>query len=245
MKLSQPGITPADRAGETPASGSGQQSAPRRSGQTSMKVWLVVGLAAAVLAAAGSWAALTFSAKASSGSGGALGVGLGNQSTPLPKGSQKSPVNPQSPFAGLARVPTGRPAAAFSVPRLGGGPPVSLAAFRGKPVVLNFFASWCTDCRAELKAFGTVSSQARSKVSFVGIDTNDTASVRSIQALLASEGDHYPVGQDPNVAVASKYLVSGLPTTFFINADGRVVGQAFGAQTVKSLQGWVHRLEAR
>lgn len=209
-----------------------------------MKVWLAVGLAAALLAAVGSWAALKFSAKASSGSNGALGVGLGNQTIPQPNGAQKAPAKPQSPFAGLARLPKGRPAATFSLPRLGGGSPVSLAAFRGKPVVLNFFASWCTDCRAELKAFGTVSGQVRSKVSFVGIDTTDSAPAHSIQALLASEGDHYPVGQDPNGTLASKYLVSGLPTTFFINAKGKVVGQAFGAQTVKSLHVWVHRLEA-
>ena len=243
MKLSQRGTAPADRTDATPPTGFNHKGSPRRGSQASMKVWLAAGLAAAVLAAVGSWAALTFSARTSSGSNGALGVGLGNKTIPLPKGSQKNSATPQSPFAGLATVPKGHPAAAFSIPRLGGGPPVTLAAFRGKPVVVNFFASWCTDCRAELKAFGTVSSQVSSKVSFVGVDTADSASVRSIRALLASEGDHYPVGQDPNGTVASKYLVSHIPTTFFVNAKGQVVGQAFGAQTVQSLDAWVNRLE--
>lgn len=136
-------------------------------------------------------------------------------------------------------LPQGSVAPDFSLPRLGGGPPVRLVAFRGRPTVVNFFASWCPDCRAELGAFGAISRATRGTVNFVGVDANDT-NPGLARRLLAEAGASYPVGTDPNGTVTStKYVSTHLPVTFFLDAKGRVVGEAYGAQSRSSLRHWV------
>lgn len=137
--------------------------------------------------------------------------------------------------AGLPELASGRRAPAFSLPRLGGGAPVTLAAEHGRPVVLNFFASWCTDCRHELRAFATVWQRQHNRVAFVAVDTNDHDPAMA-RSLLRQAGDGYPVGVDPTASVANgKYLVEALPATVFITASGRISSEVFGAQTVHSL----------
>jgi thiol-disulfide isomerase/thioredoxin len=143
--------------------------------------------------------------------------------------------------AGLPTLGRGKLAPGFTLPRIGGGPEVSLAAYRGRPVVLNFFASWCPDCTAELRALAEVSS-ASGAVQFIGIDTNDTDPGKA-QAQLRAAGGDYPVGEDPGAVVANgSYLVQALPVTIFVRSDGRIAGQVFGAQTVASLTPWVRAL---
>jgi cytochrome c biogenesis protein CcmG/thiol:disulfide interchange protein DsbE len=137
----------------------------------------------------------------------------------------------------------GTVAPAFSLPRLSGGVPVSLAGFRGTPVILNFFASWCPHCRAELDAVATVARETSGRVAVVGVDTNDTSSAAA--RLVAAAHGTYPVGVDAHAKVASAYLLTALPVTYFVNAQGRVVGYALGSQTVASLDRWVKRLGVR
>jgi thioredoxin-like negative regulator of GroEL len=63
--------------------------------------------------------------------------------------------------------------------------------------------------------------------------------------LLATAHATYPVGVDAHAKVASAYLLSTLPVTYFVNAKGRVVGAALGAQTVTSLERWVKRMSIK
>jgi cytochrome c biogenesis protein CcmG/thiol:disulfide interchange protein DsbE len=135
----------------------------------------------------------------------------------------------------------GSSAPAFSLPRLGGGAPVTLSSFLGTPVIVNFFASWCPDCRSELAAMGTVAARNSGRVAVVGIDSNDGTGTPAQQLLVAAHAT-YPVGVDTSAQVAAKYLLVALPVTYFLDAHGRVVGSALGAQTVTSLQRWVNRL---
>jgi cytochrome c biogenesis protein CcmG, thiol:disulfide interchange protein DsbE len=138
----------------------------------------------------------------------------------------------------------GTVAPAFSLPDLRGGDSVSLSAFQGRPVVVNFFASWCRDCRAELAAVATVARQSTGRVAVLGVDSNDTSDVAAGR-LLTSAHATYPVAVDAHATVATQYLVQALPVTYFLNATGHVVGSALGPQTVPSLERWVARLEAR
>jgi cytochrome c biogenesis protein CcmG/thiol:disulfide interchange protein DsbE len=143
----------------------------------------------------------------------------------------------------VVTVSQGKLAPGFDLPNLDGGAKVSLASFRGKPTIVNFFASWCQNCRQELDAFAAVSATSKGKINFVGVDTDET-SATTARKLLASAGDTYPVGVDPNGNVATgKYYVSGLPVTYFLNAQGRVVGEAFGAQGKAGLDRWITTLE--
>jgi len=136
----------------------------------------------------------------------------------------------------------GAPAPAFSLPALGGGTPVSLAAHRGRPVMVNFFASWCPDCRQELGAVATVARRTGGHVAVIGVDSNET-SPAAAESLLAAAHATYPVAVDANASVATRYLVAALPVTYFVDAEGRVVGDALGPQTAASLQRWMARLE--
>ena len=111
----------------------------------------------------------------------------------------------------------------------------------GVPTVVNFFASWCPNCSSELSAFAAEARATAGRVSFVGVDSND-ADPGAARALLSRAGAAYPVGVDRGASTAGAYAVVGLPTTIFIDRSGRVVGEAFGAQTAKSLQAWIDRL---
>jgi cytochrome c biogenesis protein CcmG/thiol:disulfide interchange protein DsbE len=117
-------------------------------------------------------------------------------------------------------------APAFTAPAYAGAAPISLARFRGHPVVLNFWASWCPPCRAEMPTLEAAYRTYRDRgVVVVGID-GATDTWPSSRAFLASRGVTYPVGRDEQGNVARAYRVAAFPTTFFIRADGRVAGIA-------------------
>lgn len=141
------------------------------------------------------------------------------------------PVSPPTTLA------AGTAAPAFSLPRLGGGAPVTLADTAGRPTVVNFFASWCRDCQAELGAFADFARASSGRVAVVGIDANDGTG-SAAQPLLAQVGADYPVGVDTRATTATAYLLTALPATFFLDAQGRIVHVALGTQTVAPLTRW-------
>ena len=138
----------------------------------------------------------------------------------------------------------GSVAPGFTLPALDGGGAVSLSAFRGTPVIVNFFASWCRDCQAELGAMATVARTTKGRLAVVGVDSNESSDAAAVR-LLAGAGATYPVALDARARVATQYLVSVLPVSYFIDASGRVVGAALGPQTVSSLDHWLGRLDVR
>lgn len=160
----------------------------------------------------------------------------------------RGPSQPQRPSsAALAVAPPatlapGTAAPDFSLPGLNGGAPVSLAAAKGTPTIVNFFASWCRDCRAELAAMATVAKTNTGRVDVIGVDTNES-SVATATRLLAEAHATYPVGLDDKATIASQYQVQALPVSYYLDAQGRVVGASLGPQTVRSLEVWVARLE--
>jgi cytochrome c biogenesis protein CcmG, thiol:disulfide interchange protein DsbE len=161
-----------------------------------------------------------------------------------PSGNHHVPGTASLEVPPPAVLKAGAVAPAFSLPPLRGGAPVSLAAFRGTPVILNFFASWCPHCRAELGAIAAVARQDSGRVAVVGVDSNDTSSAAAAR-LVASAHATYPIGVDAHAKVASEFLLSALPVTYFLDAQGRVVGAALGQQSVTSLDRWVRRLEVQ
>jgi cytochrome c biogenesis protein CcmG/thiol:disulfide interchange protein DsbE len=121
-----------------------------------------------------------------------------------------------------------------------GRPPVSLEALRGKPVVLNFFASWCGPCIREMPALQAMSEHYKGKVHFVGVTFNDRRD--AARGVLDRTGAGYPAGFDSASDLAVDYAVRVMPTTFFIDKDGNLVERKDGEISERQLQTVVDRL---
>ena len=110
-----------------------------------------------------------------------------------------------------------------------------LSNFKGKPVVLNFWASWCGPCQDEAPFLRSTWQQVQaSGVVFVGVDDNDTATDGKI--FLHKYAISYPNVIDANGATAVNYGVTGNPETFFINRQGIVVAWVPGPLTPATFQ---------
>jgi cytochrome c biogenesis protein CcmG/thiol:disulfide interchange protein DsbE len=119
----------------------------------------------------------------------------------------------------------GASAPAFSLPRLEGSGEISLASFRGKTVVLNFFASWCAPCKREAPDLESVWRRYRSDgLVVLGVDSGDARG--DAKRFLSAHGVTYPVVFDPGEKLAQGlYPLPGLPVTYVINRAGRIVGE--------------------
>jgi cytochrome c biogenesis protein CcmG/thiol:disulfide interchange protein DsbE len=116
----------------------------------------------------------------------------------------------------------GSAAPGFTLSRLDGGGSVDLAALRGKPVVLNFWASWCIPCKAEAKVLEQAWKSYRGRgVVFVGVDYHDLAS--DARRFVAAHGLTFPMVRDGSGAVGSRYGITGVPETYVVDRRGDVV----------------------
>ena len=119
------------------------------------------------------------------------------------------------------------PAPSFVLSRVGvAGEQIRLADFDGRPLVVNFWASWCVPCRKEMPALQAAAARLDGWVGFVGINHLDTREAAS--AFEREMGVTYPSGFDPDGAVARDYGVVGLPTTVLVDVDGRIVARRLG-----------------
>jgi len=117
----------------------------------------------------------------------------------------------------------GGPAPVFSLKRLDGGGSVDLASLRGKPVVLNFWASWCPPCKSEAAALETAYRRYEGEgVVFLGIDYHDVSG--DARTFLSHHGVRYTTLEDGSGAVGDRYGLSAVPETYFVNREGRLVG---------------------
>lgn len=112
-------------------------------------------------------------------------------------------------------------APALDLPRLGGGPRIDLASYRGKVVVVNFWASWCVECKLEAKTLRDAASRWRGKAVVIGVDTKDLAS--SAQSYMERYKVNYQVARDVSGNESDVWGVTGYPETFIVDRSGQVV----------------------
>ena len=114
------------------------------------------------------------------------------------------------------------------------GPRVDLASLRGKPALVNFWASWCPPCRQEAPELKRFDETLGDKANLVGVDWNDTTD--NAKKFIAQAGWQYPILRDPSQAVGTAYGLGGLPTTFVLNSQGQIVETLRGPQTAAKLR---------
>jgi thiol-disulfide isomerase/thioredoxin len=118
----------------------------------------------------------------------------------------------------------------WQLPSLSGSGTVRLADFRGKPTVVNFFASWCTECQAELPGFARVSKEFTGKVQFVGVNSEDNGNGQAMASQFAISW--WPIARDTGGQAGSGLHDAlggqGMPLTAFYDAGGKLVDENLG-----------------
>ena len=133
----------------------------------------------------------------------------------------------------------GHPAPDFTLgtlgPHSGSAPTIHLASLKGKPIMLNFWASWCNPCQHEAPLLQRTWQRVQSQgIIFLGIDFQDAQS--DGLNFLRTYGVTYPNVVDPDGSVTINYGVSGVPETFFLDRHGIVVQKVIGELTEQTLQ---------
>jgi cytochrome c biogenesis protein CcmG, thiol:disulfide interchange protein DsbE len=143
----------------------------------------------------------------------------------------------------LGATSAGSPKPAVSHPRAPGfslavlghpGQHISLAQYAGRPLIINFFASWCPPCQRETPLMARFYRSEHGRVTVLGVDVNDSSSAGL--AFVHKSGIAYPVVADPEpMAATLAYGVVALPQTFFLNAQHRIVKRVISAVTLAEL----------
>jgi thiol-disulfide isomerase/thioredoxin len=127
---------------------------------------------------------------------------------------------------------------AWELPRLAGSGDLRLADFRGRPLVLDFFASWCTACRGELPEMATVSQQLKGRVNFAGVDSQENGDGLAMARQYGV--GWWPLARDVGGTQASglhdAFGARGMPLTAFYDGSGRVLSVWLGAITEDDLR---------
>jgi cytochrome c biogenesis protein CcmG, thiol:disulfide interchange protein DsbE len=129
----------------------------------------------------------------------------------------------------------GAVAPAFTLRRLDGHGKVSLAAYRGKAVVLNFWASWCQPCKSEAGVLERDWTQYRSRVVFLGIDYHDLAS--DARHFVDAHALTFTMLDDGSGQVTGTYGISQVPETYVLSPQGRIVAHLRGPITNPNFAG--------
>ncbi|MGI8847492.1 MAG: TlpA family protein disulfide reductase [Candidatus Dormibacteria bacterium] len=126
----------------------------------------------------------------------------------------------------------------WQLPALRGGGAVRLSDFRGTPVVVNFFASWCSECRGELPLFARVATDLRGRVRFVGVNSLETGD--GLAMARQFHIDNWPLASDSGGANSSGLHDAlggqGMPLTAFYDATGKLLSVHLGAFNERDLR---------
>ena len=118
------------------------------------------------------------------------------------------------------------------------GNAVKLSDFEGKPVVLNFWASWCGPCKSEMPDFEEAYGEYGEEIQFLMVNMTDgyQETIESAKKLITDSGYTFPVYYDTDLEAAKAYSVYSIPVTYFIDKDGYMTAYAQGALDKATLQ---------
>jgi len=140
----------------------------------------------------------------------------------------------QASTAPSAQASTGASAAADVVLQDFDGNPVTISSLEGRPLVINFWASWCPACFSEMPSLEKVYQAHRDSVQFLGINLGND--IEAALSVVEQTGVTYPLARDPQGETYAEFGGYGMPTTVFLDGDGRVIELYTGELTVDELE---------
>jgi cytochrome c biogenesis protein CcmG, thiol:disulfide interchange protein DsbE len=147
-------------------------------------------------------------------------------------------------FAGLGKDPSaidspliGKSAPPFALKAVGTGQTIDLTQHLGKPLVLNFWATWCRPCWDEHPTLTESAQMMGERVQFIGVVFQDDE--KKILDFLRQRGSAYPTVVDDRGKTAIAYGIGGVPETFFLDAKGTIVAKHSGPLSPELLQTYV------
>ena len=150
-------------------------------------------------------------------------------------------------MSGLGRDPkhidsplVGKPAPRFALATVSTGQSIDITSFRGKPVVLNFWATWCGPCWEEHPTLTEASQRMGDRVQFLGVVFQDDPA--KIQDFLRQRGSAYPTVIDDRGQTAMAYGVGGVPETFILDENGTIVAKHDGPISSEELQSYLAKV---
>lgn len=147
-------------------------------------------------------------------------------------------IDPNAPTQLQGRDVTGEPVPADTFERFDrgvlAGSTGSLRDYAGQPLVVNFFASWCTPCIKEMPAFEAVHQALGDRVAFVGVNT--TEQPESGSRLIAQTGVTYDILRDPAGQLAQRFDLLNMPATLFVDRNGTIVRVRTGELSASELE---------
>lgn len=147
--------------------------------------------------------------------------------------------NPKTTAAApTAAAQTSQAAPDFSFTYLD-GTKSSLSELRGKPVFLNFWATWCPPCVGEMPHFNSVYPRYKDKINFLAISLDD--SMQEANAFMQQKGYTFPAGYGNVNDIAGKYEIQGIPTSLLLDANGNVIASKVGAMTEAELEAFLQK----
>ena len=148
-----------------------------------------------------------------------------------------TPTAPPTPSErGLKR---GQTPPNFTLPLLDGGA-LSLDELFGQPIVLSFFTTWCPYCRRQTPVLVQAEQTYGDRIQFIGVDVREESQI--VQSYVETHNIGYPVLLDTQGRIAKIYRVNGFPTTYFLDANGRMVAKHIGALTPDTLGNYLNQL---
>ena len=115
----------------------------------------------------------------------------------------------------------------FTLPLLNGGN-AALSSYKGKVIILNFWATWCPPCRAEMPSMETLYQRLKSRgLELLAVDLDEDKA--SVQQFIRNGRFTFPVLLDEGGKIGSKYVISAIPTSFIIDREGKIVGKVIGS----------------
>ncbi len=127
------------------------------------------------------------------------------------------------------------------------GNTVSLSDYFGKPIVLNFWATWCGPCKSELPAFDSAYAEYSDEITFLMVNLTDGVqdTVDGTKSFAEKNGYTFPIYFDTEYSAATAYGVRSIPMTVFVQADGSLLDYSIGAISEDTLAGYIALLTSK